>query len=197
LCWRQYIVIKWISMIGLHVCWWCLICPPRCHGLLKYVHINSKAGQTKRASPCDGSRHYIYIYIYNVKVKWSHYRSGVAQRVGRDISLLFHDRVTRKAEWSTTRHGRTLPSGKTLLPFTHYVCFFCLLTAVHFYQNCCVVFFQASIGVRQKYRNVLKYTQNKEAQNEASCEGLGLASMLRTCKETSNEPLTFRKNLIK
>ena len=140
---------------------------------------------------------YIYIYIYNVKVKWSHYRSGVAQRVGRDISLLFHDRVTRKAEWSTTRHGRTLPSGKTLLPFTHYVCFFCLLTAVHFYQNCCVVFLQASIGVRQKYRNVLKYTQNKEAQNEASCEGLGLASMLRTCKETSNEPLTFRKNLIK
>ena len=30
------------------------------------------------------------------KVKWSRYRPGVAQRVGRDIALLFHDRGTRK-----------------------------------------------------------------------------------------------------
>jgi len=32
------------------------------------------------------------------KVKWSRYRSGVAQRVGRGIALLFHDRATRR-EW--------------------------------------------------------------------------------------------------
>ena len=30
-----------------------------------------------------------------VKVKWSHCRPGVAQRVGRGIALLFHDRGTR------------------------------------------------------------------------------------------------------
>jgi len=29
------------------------------------------------------------------KVKWSRYRPGVAQRVGRGIALLFHDRGTR------------------------------------------------------------------------------------------------------
>jgi len=32
----------------------------------------------------------------NVKVKWSRYRTGVAQRVGRGIALLFHDRGTRR-----------------------------------------------------------------------------------------------------
>ena len=31
-----------------------------------------------------------------VKVKWSCYRPGVAQRVGRDIAVLFHDRGTRR-----------------------------------------------------------------------------------------------------
>jgi len=30
------------------------------------------------------------------RVKCSHYRPGVAQRVGRGIALLFHDRGTRK-----------------------------------------------------------------------------------------------------
>ena len=34
-------------------------------------------------------------YNYN-KVKWSRYRPGVAQRVGRGIALLFHDRGTRR-----------------------------------------------------------------------------------------------------
>ena len=31
-----------------------------------------------------------------VKVKWSRYRPGVAQTVGRGLALLFHDRGTRK-----------------------------------------------------------------------------------------------------
>ena len=31
-----------------------------------------------------------------VKVKWSRYRPGVAQRVGRGIALFFHDRGTRR-----------------------------------------------------------------------------------------------------
>ena len=37
----------------------------------------------------------VYIYI-KVKVKCSLYRPGMAQRVGRGIALLFHDRVTRR-----------------------------------------------------------------------------------------------------
>ena len=39
---------------------------------------------------------YIYIYIYTQNVKCSRYRPGVAQRVGRGIALLFHDRGTRR-----------------------------------------------------------------------------------------------------
>jgi hypothetical protein len=39
---------------------------------------------------------YIYIYIYIYKVKKPRYRPGVAQGVGRDIALLFHDHGTRR-----------------------------------------------------------------------------------------------------
>ena len=37
----------------------------------------------------------VWIYI-KVKIKWSLYRPGAAQRVGRGIALLFHDRGTRR-----------------------------------------------------------------------------------------------------
>ena len=37
----------------------------------------------------------IQVYIKK-KVKWSRYRPGVAQRVGRGIALFFHDRGTRR-----------------------------------------------------------------------------------------------------
>jgi len=50
------------------------------------------------------------------KVKRSRYRLGVAQRVGRGIALLFHDRGTRRGEWPAARPGRTLPPGKTRYP---------------------------------------------------------------------------------
>jgi hypothetical protein len=39
--------------------------------------------------------HIVYIYIY-IKVKFSAYSPGVAQRVGTGIALLFHDRGTRR-----------------------------------------------------------------------------------------------------
>ena len=39
---------------------------------------------------------YLYLTINKVKVKISRYRPGVAQRVGRGIALLFHDRGTRR-----------------------------------------------------------------------------------------------------
>ena len=48
--------------------------------------------------------------------KWSRYRSGVAQRVGRGIALLFHDRGTRR-EWvvSSTPRPHFTP-GKDPVP---------------------------------------------------------------------------------
>jgi len=51
------------------------------------------------------------------KLKWSRYRPGVAQRVGRDIALLFHDRGTRRG-WvvSSTPRPHFSP-GKTRYPF--------------------------------------------------------------------------------
>jgi len=50
---------------------------------------------------------YIYIYIYKVKVKWFRYRPGVVQRVGRVITLLFHDRGTRRG-WVVSNTPRPL-----------------------------------------------------------------------------------------
>ena len=40
----------------------------------------------------------------------------MAQRVGRVIALLFHDRGTRRGEWSAARPGRNLPPGKARYP---------------------------------------------------------------------------------
>jgi len=50
------------------------------------------------------------------KVKWYRYRPGVAQRVGRGIALLFHDRGTRRGWEFSSTPGRTLPPGKTRNP---------------------------------------------------------------------------------
>ena len=38
----------------------------------------------------------LIIHVYFKKVKWSRYRPGVAQRVGRGIAVLFRDRGTRR-----------------------------------------------------------------------------------------------------
>jgi len=54
--------------------------------------------------------HHTYIYIYIYKVKWSRYSPGLAQRLGRGIALLFHDRRTRRG-WvvSSTRRPHFTP----------------------------------------------------------------------------------------
>ena len=64
----------------------------------------------------DPHQEHIYIYIYIYKVKWSRYRPDVAQRVGRVIALLFHDRGTRM-RWvvSSTPRPHFTP-GKDLVP---------------------------------------------------------------------------------
>ena len=49
-------------------------------------------------------------------MKFSRYRPGVAQTVGRGIALLFRDRGTRRGEWSAARPGHTLPPGKDPVP---------------------------------------------------------------------------------
>jgi len=54
--------------------------------------------------------------FYILKVKWSRYRLGVAQRVGRGIALLFHDRGTRRW-WVVSSTPRPLfTSGKDRIP---------------------------------------------------------------------------------
>jgi len=45
----------------------------------------------------------------------------VAQRVGKSIALLFHDRGTRRGEWSAARPRRNLPPGKDPVPILQEV----------------------------------------------------------------------------
>jgi len=58
-----------------------------------------------------------YIILYIRKVKWSRYRPGVAQKVGRSIALLFMIAALEGGEWSAARPGRTLPAGKNRYTF--------------------------------------------------------------------------------
>ena len=51
-----------------------------------------------------------------VKVKWSRYRPGVAQRVGRGIALLFHDRGTRRGWVVSSTHRPHFTPGKDKVP---------------------------------------------------------------------------------
>ena len=58
----------------------------------------------------------IRIYIYKVKVKWSRYRPGVAQRVGKGVALLFHDSGTRRGWVVSSTRRPVYPPGKTRYP---------------------------------------------------------------------------------
>jgi len=59
---------------------------------------------------------FLFMLVQRVKVKWSRYRPGVAQSVGRDIAVLFHDRGTRRG-WvvSSTLRPHFTP-GKDPVP---------------------------------------------------------------------------------
>ena len=50
------------------------------------------------------------------KVKWSRYRSGVAQRVGRGIALLFHVRGTRRRWVVSSTPRQHFTSGEDPIP---------------------------------------------------------------------------------
>jgi len=59
-----------------------------------------------------------FFWLVKVKVKWSRYRPGVAQRVGRGIALLFHDRGTRRGWVVSSTFRPHFTSGKK--PGTHF-----------------------------------------------------------------------------
>jgi hypothetical protein len=60
------------------------------------------------------------IYIY-IKVKWSLYRPRVAQRVGRGIAVLFHDRGIRR-QWVVSSSPRPhFTPGKDPVPILQEV----------------------------------------------------------------------------
>ena len=60
-----------------------------------HAHIRLRDVRTLKEwrSVCVGS---IWSHAIKVKAKWPRYRPGVAQRVGRGIAALFHDRGTRR-----------------------------------------------------------------------------------------------------
>ena len=56
------------------------------------------------------------IYSYEVKVKWSRYRVGVAQKVGRGIALLLHDRGTIRGWVVSSMPRPNFTPGKDPVP---------------------------------------------------------------------------------
>jgi len=57
---------------------------------------SEKQIQERSIFQCIAGSQMLRDYIKKVKLKWSRYRPGVAQRVGRGIAILFHDRGTRR-----------------------------------------------------------------------------------------------------
>jgi hypothetical protein len=83
-------------------------------GAYGIVHTHVQVPRGKSEGRLKGRWNYI---IKKVKVDVSRYVPGVAQRVGRGIAVLFHDRGTRRGgEWSAARPGQNLPPGKTRYP---------------------------------------------------------------------------------
>ena len=86
----------------------------QCYLVATVIHV-----QFIRSQICVCIYTYICIYIYiciKVKVKFSRYRPSVAQRVGRGIALLFHDRGTRRRWVISTTPRPHFTSGKDTVP---------------------------------------------------------------------------------
>jgi len=64
----------------------------------------------------SSSHRYSCIIIIKINGKWSRYRPGVAQRVGRGIALLFHDRGTRRWWMVSSMPRPHFASGKDPVP---------------------------------------------------------------------------------
>jgi len=81
-----------------------------------HIHLVSLLSYVTRAMPskyhcfdCSG--------LFWWKVKWLRYRPSVAQRMGRGIALLFHDRGTGRGWVVSSTPRRILPPGKIRYPF--------------------------------------------------------------------------------
>jgi len=57
-----------------------------------------------------------FLIKHRVKLKWSRYRPGVAQRVGRGIALLLHDRGTRRGRVVSSTPRPHFSPGKEAVP---------------------------------------------------------------------------------
>ena len=88
--------------------YFCILSPECIQMLYMILTINSY-----RMGSCN-------VFLWG-KVKWSNYRPGVAQKVGRGIALLFHDRGTRRG-WvvSSTPRPHFTP-GKDPVPILQEV----------------------------------------------------------------------------
>ena len=66
--------------------------------LIRVFICNRQKVRDEKTARREASRlvHVTRYYVLKVKVKWSLYRPGVAQRVDGGIALLFHDRGTRR-----------------------------------------------------------------------------------------------------
>ena len=92
----------------------------------EYTNIQLVADNFKDSAQCKIKKCGSCVFVYQTplcsmwygteKVKWSHYKPSVAQRVGRGIALLFHDRGTRRG-WvvSSTPQPHFTP-GKDPVP---------------------------------------------------------------------------------
>ena len=81
---------------------------------LNLTRRNLQAHKTPKKVPYklhNATSHHPY-----VKVKCSRYRPSVAQKVCRGIAVHFHDRVSRRGEWSAARPGWNLHPGKNRYP---------------------------------------------------------------------------------
>jgi hypothetical protein len=92
---------------------------PTSRHYLEVQGLRLKTEQSSRAGLMACISIYIYICVcvcVCIKVNWSRYRPGLAQRVGRGITLLFHDRGTRRG-WvvSSTPRPHFTP-GKEPVP---------------------------------------------------------------------------------
>ena len=59
----------------------------------------------------------LLLLLHIKKVKWSRYRPGLAQRVGRGIALLFHNHGSRRGWVVSNRPRPNVTPGKDPVPF--------------------------------------------------------------------------------
>jgi hypothetical protein len=75
-------------------------------------------GVSKTQKCCSWTEHYEFHPVKKSSPLYSHRlcTGRTAYRGSRGIALPFHDRGTRRGEWSTSRLGRSLPPGKIQCP---------------------------------------------------------------------------------